>query len=70
MRHFRVHRAFRIVIRNVINPRTHWIATHEPSIEGFQEITSSIDIGHRWVELQIVAARVEDDRHPVMDGSR
>jgi hypothetical protein len=54
---------------HVVDPSAHGIAPHQPSIEGLQQFRHLNHILHSRIEPQIVAVRIKDDRHSVVDSS-
>src|ERR1700730_13447155 len=47
----------------MIDPRTHRIAPHQPSIVGFQQFGRCLNIRHPRIEPEIIRVWIEDDGH-------
>ena len=60
--------AFLVVIGHVIDPSAYGIAPHQLGIIGLQHVGHRTRIVHSRIEPQVVAIRIENDRHAVMDG--
>jgi hypothetical protein len=48
-----------VVIGNVIDPRAHGIAPHEPGIKGLQQIGRRAHIVHAGVQPQVIGIWIE-----------
>jgi hypothetical protein len=57
-----------VVLRHAVDPRAHGIAPHEPGVAGLQQLGRRSYIIHPRIEPQVVAVRLKDDRHAVVDG--
>ena len=42
--------AFLIVVSHAVDPRAHWIASHQPSVVGLQQVGPSSHIPHAGIE--------------------
>ena len=57
-----------VVIRDMVYPTAHGIASHQPGIARLQEIGRRHHIFHAGVEPEIVGMWIKNDWHPVVDG--
>jgi hypothetical protein len=64
---FRRTRAFLVIVRHVVDPSAHGIAPHTLGIAGLQQIGNGFDLCHARIKPEVVAIRVEDDWHSVVD---
>ena len=59
--------ALLVVVRDVIDPRAHGIATHQPGVAGPQQLGRRAHILHTRIEPQIVAVWIKDHWHAVVN---
>ncbi len=57
-----------VVIPHVIDPGADGIAPHEPGIAGPEQFGRCPRILHSRIEPQVVAVRIKDDWHALVDG--
>ena len=67
---FHASRAFLVIVNGTIDPTTHGIASHHPSIVGPQQFGHRRHILHAWIEPKIVAVWIKDDWHSVVNRRR
>jgi hypothetical protein len=60
-------RTFLVIVRHVVDPRTHGIATHQPGVVGLQQIGSHTHFLHSGIEPEVVGIRIENHWHAVVD---
>src|SRR6266496_733353 len=65
---FHGRRARFVVIGHVIDSTAYRVATHQPRIIGFQQFGCSSYIFYPRIEPQVVAIRIKNDWHAVVDG--
>jgi len=56
-----------VVVGHMVDPSTHGIAAHQPSLEGLQHFRRLTRISHSGIEPQIVI-RLKDARRRLMEG--
>ena len=59
--------AILVVISHVIDASAYWIASHDLCPVRFQHFGRRAGILHSWIEPQVVAIRIKNDRHAIMD---
>lgn len=57
-----------VVVHHVVDPCAHGIAAHQAGIEGLQKFRHRSHILHSRIEPEVIAVRVKDDWHSVVDG--
>ena len=63
-------RALLVIIRHMIDTTAYRVAPHFAGVVGLHEFRDDLHVSHSRIEPQVVAVRIEDDRHPVVDGRR
>jgi hypothetical protein len=67
LREFHGTGAFLVIIGDVIEPRAHRIASHQPSIVGLHQFRDRRDVVHPRIEPEIIIIGSENDWHAVVD---